>query len=616
MCGICGWTGQEFPGLMDKMLDRIRHRGPDDEGRYHDARLHMGMVRLSIIDLKGGHQPISNEEGTLWVVFNGEIYNYLELRKDLEERGHRFHTQSDTETILHAYEEYGQEFPHYLNGMFAIALWDTREEKLFLIRDRLGIKPLFYAFAGQDVIFGSEIKALLCHPSVGREEDRKALSHYLSLRNIPAPFTAYLQVRALLPGQMLIWNLRKSELLKWYQLTMSTRWKDEDEETLTDRIDEILRDSIKLRMRSDVDFGAYLSGGIDSSTVVAIMSEFSPKPIKTFTLTFADRPEHKQDGWFARMIAERYQTEHHEKVMSWSDLQNEWIDVLRHMDQPFAGVTSSFWLSRFMRRTVKVALSGDGADDLFASYGHHRLVWPIAAMRQAWHEGKEVKETDLGAFQGNKKFVADLATLAPWEWRLAYAAFQDHEKELLLTPKGQDYFGKVSTADFLKDFYDQSRREEDDLNRMLYLDIQTLLPNEILYYGDLLSMAHALEVRMPFLDYRLAELACSIPGSLKIRGTTLKYILRKVAQRYLPQKIIDRPKEGFVLPKNTWLRNGLRPMMQRELSVERLSGQGLFNGDYIASLINRFLEGDDRLTFKLWTLMIYQVWFETHGLSS
>jgi asparagine synthase (glutamine-hydrolysing) len=616
MCGICGWTGQEFPGLMDNMLNRIRHRGPDDEGCYHDHRFHMGMVRLSIIDLKGGHQPISNEKETVWVVFNGEIYNYIELREELEKRGHRFRTQSDTETILHAYEEYGQDFPHHLNGMFAISLWDVHSEKLFLIRDRLGVKPLFYAFAGKDVIFGSEIKAVLGHPLVGKEEDRKALSFYLSLRNIPAPFTAYRQVRALLPGEMLMWSTKGSELLKWYQLPMATRWKDEDEETLTDQIDEILRESIKIRMRSDVDFGAYLSGGIDSSTVVAVMSEFCPKPVKTFTLTFADRPEHKQDAWYARMVSERYGTEHYENVMSWSDLQNEWIDVLKHMDQPFAGVTSSYWLSRFMRRTVKVALSGDGADDFFASYGHHRLVWPISAMRQAWCEGQEVKDSDLGAFQGKKEFVASLATLPPWEWRLAYAAFLDHEKKMLLTPKGRGYFGEGSTADFLKDIYNQSRVTEDDLNRMLYLDIHTLLPNEILYYGDLLSMAHALEVRMPFLDYRLAELACSIPGSLKIRGLTLKYILRRVAKRYLPQEIIDRPKEGFVLPKNTWLRNGMRPMMERDLSAERLSGQGLFNGDYITSLINRFLQGDDSLTFKLWTLMIFQVWFERHGCSS
>jgi asparagine synthase (glutamine-hydrolysing) len=597
---------------MGKMLNVMRHRGPDDDGSYGNTGIYMGMVRLSIIDLQGGHQPMTNEDGTIWIVFNGEIFNYLELRKELVSKGHHFQTHSDTETIVHAYEEYGRELGHRLNGMFAIAIWDMRTRELTLIRDRFGVKPLFYSFTHGNLVFGSEIKTVLCHPDISREIDREALFHYLSLRNIPAPFTAYKGIRALLPGQLLIWDGRGGRLSKWYELRMNTVWKDDNVEEIVESIDEILRDSIKLRLRSDVEFGAYLSGGIDSSMVVAIMSEYVSAPVKTFTLAFADTPAHKRDSYFARKVAEIYATKHHESVMSWSDLQNELQVVLTHLDQPFAGVISSFWLSRFMRRTVRVALSGDGADDFFASYGHHRLVWPIEEVRTASLEGRPVKEAALGSFSGRSDFVSELAEYPAWKWRLAYAAFMDHEKEKLLTEQGKGYFACEPTSSFLQDIYMQCSEREDGLNRLLYLDINTLLPNEILYYNDMLSMAHSLEVRTPFLDYRLAELACSIPGSLKIRGTTLKYILRKVAARYLPQEIIDRPKEGFVLPKNTWLREGMMPLLLECLSKERMSAHGFFDVSYIDSLISRFLKGDDALTFKIWTLIVFQVWYENY----
>jgi len=612
MCGICGWTSGPNLELMGRMLNVMRHRGPDDDGVYGTHEIQMGMVRLSIIDLSGGHQPMSNEEGTIWVVCNGEIFNYVELRSELLSKGHNFRTHSDTETIVHAYEEYGRELGHKLNGMFAIAIWDERTRELTLIRDRFGVKPLFYSFAKGKLVFGSEIKTVLCHPDVSRELDREALSYYLSLRNIPAPLTAYREIRALLPGQLMVWDGKKGRLSKWYELQMKTVWKDENEEELIERIDEILRDSIKIRLRSDVEFGAYLSGGIDSSMVVAIMSEYTSRPVKTFTLAFADTPAHKKDSYFARKVAEMYATDHHESVMSWNDLQDELPIVLAHLDQPFAGVTSSFWLSRFMRRTVRVALSGDGADDFFASYGHHRLVWPIQEVRNASREGRPLNEDSLGAFSGRGNFVRELAEYPAWKWRLAYAAFMDHEKEKLLTGQGREYFNGEATSSFLQKIYMQCSTKEDDLNRLLYLDINTLLPNEILYYNDMLSMAHSLEVRTPFLDYRLTELACSIPGSLKIRGTTLKYILRKVSEKYLPKEIIERPKEGFVLPKNTWLREGMKPLMMENLSKDRLLVQGLFNVQYVDSLISRFLRGDDALTFKIWTLVVFQIWYENY----
>jgi asparagine synthase (glutamine-hydrolysing) len=366
-----------------------------------------------------------------------------------------------------------------------------------------------------------------------------------------------------------------------------------------------------------VGYGAYLSGGIDSSTVVAIACEYSPAPVKTFTLGFADSPDHKRDAYFARQVAEKYSTEHHEFVMSWRDLQSELPAVIRHLDQPFAGVISSFWLSRFMKQHVTVALSGDGADDMFASYGHHRLVWPLAQLHRQLAGGGATSEVDMSFFKGREEFVRGLAQFDPWEWRLAYGAFMEHEKWELLTPSGRDLLTPYSTTGFLKGIYERCDPSADELNKLLYLDINTLLPNEILYFNDMLSMAHSMEVRTPFLDFRLAELACSIPGTLKIRDGQLKYILRRVAARYVPQEILDRPKEGFVLPKNTWLREGMSHLLADVLSPERLSLHGLFRHEYIAQLIARFLKGDDALTFKIWSLLVFQLWYEDHlGIDS
>ncbi len=610
MCGICGYTGEKRDGLTGEMMESIAHRGPDDRGEYSDGTMHMGMTRLSIIDPDTGHQPISDESGKRWVVCNGEIFNYIELRKTLEALGHRFTTRSDTETIIHAYEEYGDQAPHKLNGMFGIAIWDDLEKKLTLLRDRYGVKPLYYAFIDGELIFGSEIKAALKHPKVSRQLDYEALSHYFALRNIPSPFTIYKNIRSLPPGYRLVWQGGTIRIERWYHLSMEPEYCDADEDRLVETLDDILRDSVRLRLRSDVDYGAYLSGGIDSSLVVAIMSEFSPKPVKTFCLTYTDTPKFKQDGYYARKVARQYGTEHHEYVMDWSELEKELPSIVSHMDQPFAGVIASFWLSRFMKQHVSVALSGDGADDLFASYGHHRLVGPISATRKALQEGRSLAEIDYSFFKGREEFVQKLARYEPWEARLAYAAFMEHEKSQIFSDKGRALMGGYATSKFVKGIYDETPDHIDELNKTLYLDIKSLLPNEVLHFNDMLSMANSLEVRTPFLDYRIAELACSIPGSLKIRNNTLKYILRKVAARYLPKDILERPKEGFVLPKNQWLRVGMADTMKSVLCKERLAIHGLIDHDHVSSLSQKFMAGDDTLTFKVWSLIVFQIWYE------
>ena len=615
MCGICGYTGDALEGTLEGMLRSLEHRGPDEMGRFHGPCVHLGVARLAIIDRAGGHQPLTNEDGTIQVAFNGEIFNYLELRAELEGRGHVFRTHSDGETIVHAYEEYGAGFGHRLNGMFAVAIWDARSRTTTLVRDRYGEKPVFYATRNGALIFGSEIKAVLQHPAVSRELDPEGLAHYFGLRHISAPFTAYRDIRSLPPGHMLVWPGAgaNATVTRWYDLPMQPRWTDADEDELIDRIDSLLRDSVRLRLQSEVGYGAYLSGGVDSSTIVAMMSELSSAPVQTFTLRFADEPAHKKDPEYARLVAARYATDHHECVMEAGDLARELPAVVRHLDQPFAGVISSYWLSRFMKQHVTVALSGDGADDIFASYGHHRLVGPVGACQRAMAAGGSADVDDLGFFADRPEFVRSLAQQPVWSWRLTYAAFTDEEKQGLWSDAGREWLGRYSTSALLRDVYQEGDPSADDLNRMLYLDIRTLLPGEILYFNDMLSMAHSLEVRAPFLDWRLVELAASIPGSLKIRGRTLKYILGKVAARYLPVAILDRPKEGFVLPANTWLRAALAPLLDDVLADGRLAAHGLYDPAYVGALRARFAAGDDASTFKVWTLVVFQLWLEEHG---
>ena len=612
MCGICGYTGGASETL-DGMLHSIEHRGPDEMGRFDGPDVHVGIARLAIIDRAGGHQPLSNEDGTIQVAFNGEIFNHLELRAELEQRGHVFRTHSDGETIVHAYEECGARFGHRLNGMFAVAIWDARLRTVTLVRDRYGEKPVFYAIRNGVLVFASEIKAVLRHPAVSRELDPEGIAHYFGMRHVQAPFTVYRDVRSLPPGHMLVWSDDGAATIsRWYDLPMRPLPGDTSEEELTARIDGLLRDSVRLRLQSEVGFGAYLSGGVDSSTIVAIMSELSSAPVQTFTLRFADDPPHKRDPEFARLVAARYATDHHECVMEAGDLAKELPAVIRHLDQPFAGVISSYWLSRFMKRYVTVALSGDGADDIFASYGHHRLVGPVESWRRTMAGGAPPDAAELGFFADRPEFVQALAREPVWRWRLTYAAFTDGEKDALWSAAGREWLGPYSTSGLLRDIYQEADPSADELNRMLYLDIRTLLPGEILYFNDMLSMAHSLEVRAPFLDWRLVELAASIPGALKIRGRTLKYILGKVAARYVPSAILDRPKEGFVLPANTWLRAALSPLLDDVLADGRLAEHGLYDPAYVRQLRARFAAGDDALTFKLWTLVVFQLWLEAH----
>ena len=620
MCGICGFTGNPDDKTLKRMTASIVHRGPDDDGFYSDGLVNLGMRRLSILDLTSGRQPIHNEDGTLWTVFNGEIYNFQQLREDLVKRGHRFYTDhSDTELIVHLYEEYGLDFPHKINGMFAIALWDKKDGRLYLIRDRMGVKPLFYGIMAGKLVFGSEIKAMLAHPDCPKEPNYEALYHYFTFKNIPAPLTAFKGIWSLLPGEMLIWNSQTSEKKRWWKVRFNEDY-EMDEVSAKEKLLSLLEDATRLRMICDVPFGAYLSGGVDSSSVVALMTRFSDRPIKTFSLGYEDELKNKEaDLYYARKVSEAYKTEHYEYIMSYKELQDEIGNVIEAFDQPFSGTISTYFLTKLISRHVKVALSGDGADELFGSYLSHRVAAPMYYLKRMKEEGKTESEIegeakkgvfascDLGFLQGlYDKSGGDEAA-----WRYALYIFNDEEKRAFLSERFFSMLKDADTRGLVRQHF-QNLTAKDPLNRVLEMEWNTQLPDQVLAFVDFLSMAHSVEIRSPFLDYRLVEFAATIPGSMKIKHGNVKDILKKTVEHLLPEGITKRPKEGFVLPVFDWMMDRLKDYSYDILSEQRLIGHGFFNIEEVKDMLNQYHGGNRAYAGKVWNLMMFQVWWERY----
>lgn len=620
MCGICGFSGRPDEAILRGMTGTIIHRGPDDEGFYCNEHISLGMRRLSIIDVATGQQPVHNENKSIWTVFNGEIYNYPELREELQKKGHRFYTDhSDTEVIVHLYEEYGLDFPHKINGMFSIALWDDAQKRLVLYRDRMGVKPLFYATVGGELLFGSEIKAILAHPGYVREIDHEAIYHYFTLKNIPAPLTAFKGIRALQPGQMLIWHNKQSDIKTWWKVCFNEQ-DGRDEQEVQERIVALLDDATRIRMRSDVPFGAYLSGGVDSSTIVALMSRYSDIPIKTFCLGYEDELKNKQaDLFHARRVAEQYGTDHHEYIMSSNELLEDIDKVIQSFDQPFSGTISTFFLSKLISKHVKVALSGDGADELFGSYLTHRIAQPI------WHYARLASKIRTGELTHaeqklfapcDMKFLEDLYEKSQGDevrWRSALYLFSDPEKQSLLSGNFKTQCASCSTSTLIAGYF-SNLTADNPLNRILEMECKTQLPDQCLAFVDFLSMAHSVEVRSPFLDYRLVEYAATVPGEFKIRGGVVKDILKKAVAPLLPTGIIDRPKEGFVLPIFDWMQEKYRGYCSDVLSPERLKIHNFLNIPLVQDLLTRYNKGEKVLNGRIWNLMMFQLWWETYFL--
>lgn len=618
MCGICGFTGKADRVVLKSMADAIYHRGPDDDGYHADGKINLGMRRLSIIDLTTGKQPIHNEDQNLWTVFNGEIYNFQELRKDLVAKGHRFYTDhSDTEVIVHLYEQYGEAFPHHLNGMFALALWDKKEEKLLLIRDRMGVKPLFYTLVGDKLIFASEIKAILQHPAYRRDINHDALYHYFTLKNIPAPLTAFQGIQSLLPGEMLIFHRKKLTRNKWWTIRFQET-EEPDEAGIQKKILELLEDATRLRMISDVPFGAYLSGGVDSSVVVALMSRYLNRPVTTFSLGYEDELKNKEaDLYYARKVSQAFGTEHHEYIMSWRELRDDIEKVIAAFDQPFSGTVSTFFLSKLITKHVKVALSGDAADELFGSYLSHRAAQPMFHFGRLYEkvQNNTLTEEDKDLFKPcDLRFLQDLYDKSGGDeakWRYRLGVFTDEEKGELLSPAFKARLNGTSTsALFSRNF--SALSSHDPLNRMLEMEWNTQLPDQVLAFVDYLSMAHSVEVRSPFLDYRLVELSATIPGRMKIRNGNVKDILKRTVEPLIPEGITKRPKEGFVLPIFDWMLDKLKDYSTDVLSETRIARHGFFDGDAVRRLTGEYYAGNRSNAVKVWNLMMFQVWWERY----
>jgi asparagine synthase (glutamine-hydrolysing) len=603
------------------MCQTLYHRGPDEDGYFESNTASLGMRRLSIVDLESGQQPIGNETKDIWTVFNGEIYNHVELRRALIERGHVFSSDhSDTEVIVHLYEEHGEDWPELVNGMFALAIWDSRVKRLLLYRDRIGKKPLYYANINGQMIFGSEIKALLKHPVISSRLDYQALYHYFGLKNTSAPRTAYADIKQLLPGHILIWELGEIRTRPYWQLNFGAPLKNISEEEASEHLLELLEDAVKLRMQCDVPYGAYLSGGVDSSSVVAIMSQQQSRPVKTFCLGYEDKPSGQffgkaQDIVYSRSMSDRLGTEHHEYIISAKEFSERMPEILLAFDEPFSGVVSTFFISILIKRHVKVALSGDGADELFGSYLSHRMAFPIEHFlslvgngKKDWKDLDQEDRDALKPFDSPEQFLflKSIASKKISDWRGSLHVFNHAERGELLTRGFLHESGYPKIKDLYRELEPQLTAK-DILNKSLEIDQNELLPNQVLPFVDRLSMAHSVEVRVPYLDYRIIEFSDRLPGKFKIKDGIVKYIHKRTMERLLPKDLVERPKEGFVQPIYSWMHTALKGWVER--SLDALPGE-FFNQRYVQKLKRRFQVGDESVNAKIWNLVCFSIWYE------
>ena len=613
MCGIHGLLqldGAVAPvDALRGMAQRTIHRGPDDEGAYGEGPLAFGMRRLSIIDLVGGHQPLSNEDGTLWLIANGEIYNYRELRRELTSQGHRFKTESDCETLLHLYESYGDACVQRVNGMFAFALWDVPRQRLLIARDRLGIKPLYVWRDARRLAFASEAKALFALPGIRAELDSAALRSYLSLGYVPSPQSMFRGVRKLPAATLLVASGGGiQERCYWRPPNDVDRSRSASDWVAATRTR--LEESVRLQMVSDVPIGAFLSGGIDSSAVVAFMSAHSDRPVKTYSIGFkgGEAEAYYNELPSARRVAQRFQTDHHEILPR----------LLWHMDEPIADTAfiTTYLVSEFARREVTVILSGVGGDELFGGYrrylGSHyqarfnRLPLGLrkAALAVADRLPSDRHSPLLNAMRLAKGFLLSAGLPLEERYTSYVEVFSDEEAARLLVDDPVAHANPLSTAF-------REATSGDDLNRMFVVDAATQLPDDLLLLTDKMSMAVSLECRVPLLDHELVELAAQIPESIKVRGGRLKHTMKAALKGVLPQDILDRKKRGFGTPMGAWLKGDLSPLLHDLLSERSVRARGLFRYPEIASLISAHehnrIDGTDRLlallNFEIWARM-------------
>jgi asparagine synthase (glutamine-hydrolysing) len=591
------------------MCSVIRHRGPDDEGLWVADGIALGMRRLSIIDVAGGHQPIANEDGTVWIVFNGEIYNFRVLRAELEGRGHRFATSTDTEVIVHAWEEWGTDAVRRLRGMFGLALWDTRSRQLLLARDRVGIKPLYYSLVAGRLRFGSELKSLLCHPDQPRDIDVDALDHYLSFLYTPRETSVFKDVCKLPPGHLLTWQDGRVHVQPYWKPAASEPFAGTEADA-REQLEAVLADAVSSHLVSDVPIGAFLSGGVDSSIVVALMARLSGDRVKTFSIGF-DEPAFDELA-HARRVAEHYGTDHHEFIVR-PDAIGILDDIIGHFDEPFADSSAipTWYVSEVARRHVTVVLSGDGGDELFGGYDRYLPHPHVVAFDRYAPQGLRrvagIAAATLPHGVRGKNFLRHVGRSERGRYLDAIRYFSADEKPSLLAADVRAALGGVDPETRLARHFERYAALPWP-SQMMRFDLETYLPDDVLTKVDRMSMAHSIESRVPLLDNEVIDFATSLPSSMKIANGRRKHILKEVGSGLLPPGLVDRQKQGFGVPLGIWFRGGLRELFADTLLSPASLQRGYFEPRFVTRLVNEHLSGRRDHTLRLWQLVVFDRW--------
>ena len=634
MCGICGIV--DFSGdsvqedILRKMCQMMIHRGPDDEGVYINHQLQatshqskpsvgLGHRRLSIIDLSvSGHQPMCNEDGTIWIVLNGEIYNYIELVKDLREKGHKFKSNTDTEAIIHLYEEYGEECVKKLRGMFAFTIWDEKEEVLMLARDRPGKKPLLYYYKNGIFCFSSEFSSLLASGLIDKEIDPKAINYYLTFGYIPAPMTIYKNVYKLPPAHILIFKNGQVNIKRYWNLDYTKKIEISEEEAASEVL-RLLKEAVKIRLQSDVPLGAFLSGGIDSSTIVALMSQLTGERVKTFSIGFDDKDYSELK--YANKVADTFNTEHHEFVVKPNVIEILPI-LIDHYGEPYADSSAipTYYVSRQTKQHVTVALNGDGGDEVFAGYERYQAV----LLSEMYQKIPAILRNSLFQTIGNlipdsfgqkdrlksiKRFIEGAHLPLSKRYLQWIGMFTEKARNDMYT---DEFLRKVSDSDPLRIISKtlNSSNGLSLLDRLLLTDTMTYLPDDLLVKVDITSMANSLECRSPFLDHPLMEFAASLPAKYKLRRFIKKYILKKAVENIIPNDNIYRRKMGFAVPVGRWFRGELKGLLQETLLSQDSLKRGYFKPDKIKDIVFQHTSGQKDWSFQLWSLLMLELWHQ------
>jgi len=616
MCGIIGALNVGDESLLHKMCENIVHRGPDEEGIFKEENIGLGIRRLSIIDIDGGKQPISNETHDIWTVFNGEIYNYRKIQSELIKKGHKFQTNSDTETIVHAYEEYGLDFVKVLRGMFAIAIWDYRKNKIILVRDRIGIKPLYYWIKENKLLFSSELKALLECDEIKLFINKNAVNDYLSFLYVPAPQTIFQGIYKLLPGEILIFEQNgKHTLQKYWDIEFSDH--QDTEEKYTKRLRELLEESIQLRMVSDVPVGVLLSSGLDSSIVATLAAKKSPYEINTYTVGFEDSDDKSYDELKeSREFAEQLGTNHNEIIVDSQDALKQLDNVVWQLDEPFSNPTTTlnYIISEFASKTSKVVLSGVGGDEMFGGYPKYKALKifddfskvPNFIIKDLNMLVQKLPDSSGENTVKAKRFFDSWKKDQIDQYISFVTYFSGKEKEKIMEKADMPYENKI------KEMFKKAEEQgaQDFFKKMFYVECKSYLPNNILEYTDKTSMAVSLETREPLLDHKIVEFSANIPFNLKIKNGTTKYVLKQAVKDIIPKEVLNRKKRGFTPPLINWLNKNIRELESKYIIKDEIKRRKIIEYDEIEKIFSRFKEGKKQNYMKIWNIICLEAWFK------